>query len=66
MLSLKRLISVSDYPRKCGWNSHAPADVDEILRHCQRKREIAEDEPTDVSELVQELLADWLIEQHGK
>jgi hypothetical protein len=53
--------SVTVYIRK---DTHS--DVDEILRRRRRKGLIAEGEPSDVSELVQELLADWLIEQRGK
>lgn len=53
--------SVTVYIRK---DTHA--DVDEILRRRRRKGLITEGEPADVSELVQDLLADWLAEQRGK
>jgi hypothetical protein len=42
------------------------ADADEILRRRRRKGEIAEGEPRDVSELVQDLLAEWVAEQRGR
>jgi len=53
--------SVTVYIRK---DTHAY--VDEILRRRRRKGEIPEGEPEDVSELVQDLLAEWLAEQRGK
>jgi uncharacterized protein with von Willebrand factor type A (vWA) domain len=42
------------------------ADADEILRRHRRKGEFVEGEPRDMSELVQDLLAEWVAEQRGK
>lgn len=53
--------NVTVYIRK---DTHA--DADEILRRRRRKGEIAEGEPRDVSELVQDLLAEWVAERRGK
>jgi hypothetical protein len=50
--------NVTVYIRK---DTHS--DVDDILRHRRRRGQLAEGDPQDVSELVQDLLASWLSKQ---